>query len=276
MTLDQEKSSSQVTVLVVTEDNTDKEADSLTCFLLGHGMTVLRAYNGAEGLETVRMHPVDVILLDVKIPGMDVSAVFAALQQISPRLPIILVNEDDMATRAARARTAGVRFMNASADNSVRISDYAKLLARIQGRLSARRLEQEADRTSAAIEPTKPPTILVVDDDQNTVDILTRLLTRHGMTVLPAYNGLECLEIVRTHTVDVILLDDIMPGMDGFAVCAALKRMTHTPSIVFMTARDDMTTRAAALSLGVSEFIAKPINHGDLLARIHTQIAARR
>src|SRR5712692_5266799 len=107
MTLDKEKSSPQATVLVVTDDNKDKDVDILTSLLLRHDMTVLRAYNVPECLEIVRTHTVDVVLLDVKMPGMDcpaVWAVLAELKQISPAPWIILVNEDDWATREARLK----------------------------------------------------------------------------------------------------------------------------------------------------------------------------
>ena len=121
-------------------------------------------------------------------------------------------------------------------------------------------------------------TVLVVDDNKDTVDILTRLLLRHGVTVLQAYNGPECLETVRSQTVDVILLDVMMPGMDGLAVCAELKRISPAlpTQVILVTAKDDMPTRAAAMALGVSEFVVKPVNHPDLLARIQTQISVRR
>ncbi|HEV8717801.1 MAG TPA: response regulator [Candidatus Binatia bacterium] len=119
-------------------------------------------------------------------------------------------------------------------------------------------------------------TVLVVDDNKDTVDILTRLLVRYDMTVLRAYNGPECLEAVRTHTVDVILLDVMMPGMDGLAVCAELKQISPALPVILVTAKDDMTTRAAGMTLGVSEFVVKPVNHADLLARIQTQLSVRR
>lgn len=120
-------------------------------------------------------------------------------------------------------------------------------------------------------------TILVVDDNKDAVDVLTRLLLRHGMAVLQAYNGSECLETVRTRTVDVILLDVMMPGMGGLAVCEGLKQISPAlpAQIILVTAKDDMTTRAAAMTLGVSEFVVKPVNHADLLARIQTQLSAR-
>src|SRR2546430_6237497 len=119
-------------------------------------------------------------------------------------------------------------------------------------------------------------TVLVVDDNKNTVDILTRLLVRHNLTVLRAYNGPKCLETVRTYPVDVLLLDVMMPGMDGLAVCAELQQIAPALPVILVTAKDDMTTRAAGMALGVSEFVVKPVNHADLLARIQTQLAVRR
>jgi len=120
-----------------------------------------------------------------------------------------------------------------------------------------------------------PPTVLVVDDNKDMVEILTRLLTRQGLHALHAYSGQECLDIVRTHAVDVIVLDVMMPGMDGLEVCKALKAMTTPPPVILLTAKDDMATRAAGMALGVSEFVVKPINNRDLLARIQTQLSTR-
>ena len=119
-------------------------------------------------------------------------------------------------------------------------------------------------------------TVLVVDDSKDTVDILTRFLVRHDMTVLRAYDGPGCLEAVRTHPVDVLLLDVMMPGMDGLAVCAELKQIAPALPVILVTAKDDMATRAAGIALGVSEFVSKPVNHTDLLARIQTQLSVRR
>jgi len=121
-----------------------------------------------------------------------------------------------------------------------------------------------------------PATVLVVDDNKDTVDILTRLLSRHGMNVLSAYSGHDCLEIVRSYaTVDVILLDVMMPEMDGLEVCRELKQISPSLPIILLTAKDDMATRAAGMKLGVSEFVVKPVNHPDLLARLQTQLSVR-
>jgi DNA-binding response OmpR family regulator len=118
-------------------------------------------------------------------------------------------------------------------------------------------------------------TVLVVDDNEDAVDIIARLLSHHGMTAIRAYNGLECLEIVRARPVDVIILDVMMPGMDGLEVCKQLKQIAPAPPVILLTAKDDMATRAAGMSLGVSEFVVKPVNNRDLLARIKTQLSTR-
>jgi len=126
-------------------------------------------------------------------------------------------------------------------------------------------------------QPSSAPsaTVLVVDDNRDAVDIIARLLAQHGLTALRAYSGQECLDLVRSHAVDVIVLDVMMPGMDGLEVCRHLKQATPTPPIILLTAKDDTATRFAGMSLGVSEFVVKPVNNRDLIARIKTQLSTR-
>lgn len=123
------------------------------------------------------------------------------------------------------------------------------------------------------------PAVLVVDDDPDLVDLLSRFLSRQGMKILVASNGPQCLEIVQgSPPIDVIVLDIMMPGMDGLQVCAALKEIESARSIpiILLTARDDVETRIAGVELGVSEFIVKPASGRDLVTRIKTQIEASR
>ncbi|MEW6299206.1 MAG: response regulator [Thermodesulfobacteriota bacterium] len=123
--------------------------------------------------------------------------------------------------------------------------------------------------------PGTPATVLIVDDNREVVDILSRLLTRHNLTAVGAYNGPECLDIVRSRPIDVVILDVMMPGMDGLEVCKELKRLSPSLPVILLTAKDDMATRAAGMALGVSEFVVKPINNRDLLARVQTQLNTR-
>jgi DNA-binding response OmpR family regulator len=110
------------------------------------------------------------------------------------------------------------------------------------------------------------------------VDILCRFLSKQGMVVLPAYSGQQCLEEATQNPVDAIVLDVMMPGMDGLEVCATLKKMETTCSIpiILLTAQDDMRTYLAAMKLGVSEFVVKPARIRDVFARIRTHVECRR
>ncbi|HKV53946.1 MAG TPA: response regulator [Candidatus Binataceae bacterium] len=118
------------------------------------------------------------------------------------------------------------------------------------------------------------PQIMVVDDDPDTILILTRHLQREGFETVEAGSGAECLRMVKLDSVDVIVLDLMMPDMDGFAVCRALKQDPETASIpiIMVTARDDLDARAEGIRLGVSDFIAKPVFRRQLANRVRAQL----
>ncbi len=123
----------------------------------------------------------------------------------------------------------------------------------------------------------KPPTILVVDDDPDCRHIAACLLEQQGYRACRAASGAECLETVRRQPVDLILLDVMMPGMDGFEVAAALRADPASRSIpvILLTARDDVDTRLEGIYHGVSEYLTKPINRHELHARVRAQLHIR-
>ena len=121
------------------------------------------------------------------------------------------------------------------------------------------------------------PTVLVVDDNAEMVEFLNLYLSQHGLRVLSAYSGRQCLEIASRELIDLIVLDVMMPGMNGIETCQALKElpMLRQIPILFLTAKDDRNTRLAGIDLGISEFLPKPIRGRELLERIQTQLAVR-
>lgn len=119
--------------------------------------------------------------------------------------------------------------------------------------------------------------ILVVDDDPHAVEILTRMLEREGYECLSAGGGEAALQILRENPVDVMLLDVMMPEMDGLQVCERLQAdedLRQIP-VMLLTARDDYPTRERGMNLKVSEFLTKPVNKRELFARIEAQLHAR-
>ena len=122
---------------------------------------------------------------------------------------------------------------------------------------------------------TETATILVVDDDPDCREITARLLEREGHRTRRAASGEECLRIALSEPIDVVLLDVMMPGMDGFAVCEALRQAGKRLPVILLTARDDLDTRLEGMHQGVSEFLTKPINRVELLARVRAQLHIR-
>ena len=119
--------------------------------------------------------------------------------------------------------------------------------------------------------------ILIVDDDLHAIEILTRMLGREGYDCVSASSGKSALETARGKPVDVILLDVMMPEMDGLQVCEHLRAddtLRQIP-VILLTAKDDMETRARGMSLGVSEYLTKPINKRELFTRIAAQLHSR-
>ena len=118
--------------------------------------------------------------------------------------------------------------------------------------------------------------ILIVDDDPHAVEILTRMLAREGYECLSASGGAAALQTLQEQPVDVILLDVMMPGMDGLQVCERLRQNEALRAIpvILLTAKDDMETRGQGMALGVSEYLTKPINKRELFTRIEAQLHA--
>ena len=122
---------------------------------------------------------------------------------------------------------------------------------------------------------TEAATILVVDDDPDCREIAARLLERAGYRTRRAASGEECMRIALAEPIDVVLLDVMMPGMDGFAVCEALRQAGQRIPIILLTASDEMDTRLEGMHLGVSGFLTKPINRVELFARVRAQLHIR-
>lgn len=119
--------------------------------------------------------------------------------------------------------------------------------------------------------------ILIVDDDPQAVEILTRMLEREGYECISAASGPAALQLLRTQGVDVILLDVMMPEMDGLQVCERLRQDSELRQIpvILLTAKDDMQTRSRGMALGVSEYLTKPVNKRELFLRIDAQLHSR-
>jgi two-component system, OmpR family, response regulator MprA len=110
-------------------------------------------------------------------------------------------------------------------------------------------------------------TILLVDDDPKILSVLGRGLRFEGYDVQLVADGVEALRIARVEPPDLVVLDVMLPGMDGLEVCQRLRRGTNVP-ILMLTARDAVPDRIAGLDRGADDYLIKPFDFDELLARI--------
>jgi|LSQX01.3.fsa_nt_gb two-component system response regulator VicR len=113
--------------------------------------------------------------------------------------------------------------------------------------------------------------ILVVDDEKPIVDIVRFNLKKEGYTVIEAYDGHEAVSKALEQKPDLILLDVMLPGMDGFEVCKKLRTSISTP-ILMLTAREEEVDKVLGLELGADDYITKPFGVRELLARVKANL----
>ena len=115
-------------------------------------------------------------------------------------------------------------------------------------------------------------TVLIVEDEQNIVDILSFNLEREGYDTLEAYDGNTGLQLALEQNPDLVLLDLMLPGMDGFEVCRRIRETGSAVPILMLTAREEEADKVLGLELGADDYITKPFGMRELLARVKANI----
>lgn len=118
------------------------------------------------------------------------------------------------------------------------------------------------------------PTVLVVDDDSTNVLVLESMLRREGYKTLQAGNGLEAVEIAKQYQPDLILLDIMMPEVDGFQACRILQQESVTTDIpvIFLSALDDVECKVKAFDIGAVDYVGKPFQKAEVMARVRLHL----
>jgi len=117
----------------------------------------------------------------------------------------------------------------------------------------------------------RQPRILIVDDDEDLVATLEKMLLKQNYEVVKAYNGLECFPLIRETEPDLIILDVSMPYVGGDEVIEVLsENEDFTTPVIFLTAKDDFETKCHALEHGAVDFMSKPFKFDDLIGKIHS------
>lgn len=123
--------------------------------------------------------------------------------------------------------------------------------------------------------PKQADRILVVDDDARIRDLLRRYLTQEGFEVIVAEDGKALTRIMMRDPIDLIVLDLMMPGEDGLSICRRLRAASDRTPIIMLTAKGEDVDRIVGLEVGADDYLGKPFNPRELLARVHAVLRRR-
>lgn len=113
--------------------------------------------------------------------------------------------------------------------------------------------------------------ILVVDDDKEIVKVLSRLLELEGYRVLKAFDGMEALELLMDHKVHLILMDVMMPKLDGLSTLMEIRKKRNIP-VIILSAKTEESDKVLGLSMGADDYVSKPFRTAELTARVRSQL----
>ena len=123
--------------------------------------------------------------------------------------------------------------------------------------------------------PHRLDKVVIVDDDNRIRDLLRRFLSQEGFDVLMAEDSRALARIMQRESVDLLVLDLMLPGEDGLSICRRLRAEGKKVPIIMLTAKGEDVDRIAGLEIGADDYLAKPFNPRELLARIHAVLRRR-
>lgn len=113
--------------------------------------------------------------------------------------------------------------------------------------------------------------ILVVDDEKEIADLFRLNLTAEGYEVFTAYDAASGFKILESKDIDLVLLDIMMPGMDGLTMCSRIRQVSNIP-IIIVSAKTEQNDKIIGLSMGADDYVTKPFTPAEVLARVHSQL----
>ncbi len=256
-----------VKILVIDDDRMN--CDLLQAVLTRHGYDVRSATSGLEGLNLFRQHNPRVTILDLRMPEMDGLTVLKEIRAIDPHAPVIILGGGATEVQENQAR-------------ALRVTDFVRkglsLDVLVEG--VNRVVQQPARKQERSVMPAGPPadtgeTILIVDDDQLVRDLLVQFLSLRGYRALGVKDGPQALSMVEQTPPDLILLDLMLPGMNGVDVLRRLRDKHFSGGVIIVTGTYDEELLEDAWSLHPQEVISKPIDLEKLLAIIQLVLVCR-
>ena len=235
------------------------------------------ARSGEEALRQVESLKPDLVLLDVMMPGIDGFETCRRLKSNlnTQEIPVMFIT----ALSNISDRVKG--FEVGGADYIIKPFDFKEVAARIETRLTIQKLQRRLKTRNSLMTfgdqsflSEEKATILIVEDNVMTLNLLIGYLDKFGFRIIGAESGEQALELVKDAVPDLVLLDVMLPGIDGFETCRQLKKNSKTREIpvIFMTALTDTDSKIKGFEVGGADYIVKPHHYAEVLNRIKTHL----
>ena len=245
------------------------------------GYDVISAYNGTDGLQKARQEKPDLIILDTVMPRMNGFEVYHQLQMDNDTsgIPVLFltIEEELDKKRLEVPKQRGLRRSSQpqrKPDNRRKaITDFlTKPFTAEQITAKVRTLSQSSQSAAEhATTNVSKPLVLIVDDARSLVLLAERTLQKEGYDVITAYDGLDGLRKVREDGPDLVILDIVMPGLDGIEALKLIRKHSGTP-VLMLTSESEMSTVKKALDLGADGYIVKPVSTTVLVTRVREKL----
>lgn len=249
---------------------------------------VLTATNGKEALEKVAAESPDLVLLDVMMPGMDGFEVCTRIKQ-NPALahiPVVMVTALTDAEDKVRGLESGADDFLSKPINDIALMARVRSLVRLKMALDEWRVRENTanqlgvveKQSNVMMESADKARVLVVEDKNFEQRKIQETLQRDQDDVTVTESGAKTMELVATQEFDVLIVSLNLAGEDGLRLCSHLKSNERTRSIpiVMIGGEEDMPRIAHGLEIGAHDYILRPVDRNELLARVRTQVRRKR
>ena len=261
----------RATILVI-EDN-KMNMKLVRSLLQVKNFEVLEAEDAEQGISLVEKYRPNLILMDIQLPGMDGLTATRIIKNnpVLNHIPVIALTSHAMRGDDRKAAEAGCDGYITKPIDTRRFIDTILQYLSINENLPDAQEKKEIDRGKQPGDTYQSRyTLLVVDDEIRNIKLINAMLSSEPYNILQADSGEKALEIINNYGIDLVLLDVMMPGLNGFEVTRIIKNnlgTKHIP-IILVTALDGSENKLKAAEVGADEFLTKPVNKIEIIARI--------
>ncbi len=249
---------------------------------------VITATSGQEALEKVENENPDIVLLDIMMPGMDGFEVCERIKANpdTSHIPVVMVTALTDVKDKVRGLEAGADDFLSKPINDTALMARVRSLARLKMAMDEWRIRENAasqfgvvsEKTNIMSEPTEAARILLIEDKEFERDKISEALSADLGIVFGVNNGMKAMELVASHDFDILMVSLNLKEEDGLRLCSHLRSNEKTRSLpIVMIADDgDLPRVAHGLEIGAHDYIMRPLEKNELIARVRTQIRRKR